>query len=464
MSLRTRLVLALVCLATASVAAVGAFSYVATRDRLHAEIDASIDAYVDRFSDPDLRSVDQACRDAGIGLPPQRGTPDPGAGELPQALITCVAPNGAVLATNLADRSGSAPRTPIVLTGIDHAITQDLDGRPARVVAIRVGDGRVIRVGRSLDETNRVLESLRNRTLVVGLLVVLGAAAVGWLIARRTARPVAELTRAAESVTSSGSFDTPLPPPGDDEVGRLARAFAAMLDRLRRSSDLQQQLVQDAGHELRTPLTSLRANIDTLCRHPEVSGERRAALLADLDGETRELSSLVDELVALAGDSDPSDLEPERVVRLDELARRVAERTARRAGRHIEVSTRPTRALGRPGQLERAIGNLLENAVKFSPPPSPVELEVAPGRLAVRDHGPGFAEADLPHVFDRFYRAVDARDRPGSGLGLSIVRDVAERSGGDVGAANHPDGGALVTLRLPEVGDGGPPAADDLLT
>ncbi len=453
MSLRVRLVVALVFLSTASVVSVGFVSYAATSQRLHAEIDDSLDAYVDRLNDPDLRPVDLACGGAQRGEP-DVGRTEPGEAELPQALVTCVDRQGRVLATNLSDAVGRRPATPIVITGDTRPITQQLDGRPARVLALRVADGRSVRVGRSLTETDRILDSLRNRLLALGLAVVAVAGLVGWLIARRAARPVAELTAAVEAVTASSALSVDVPVDDRGEVGRLARAFSDMVDRLRRSSDLQQQLVQDAGHELRTPLTSLRANVDTLRRHPELAGASRQELLTDLDGETRELTSLVDELVALA--SDRYDLEPEREVRVDELARRVADRTARRFERTIDVTTGPTVLLGQPDRLQRAIGNLLENAVKFSPDGSPVELSVTPDRVVVRDHGPGIAAADLPHVFDRFYRSVRVRDRPGSGLGLSIVEQVVSGSGGTITAANHPDGGACFTWVL----QAGEPPAD----
>ncbi len=220
-----------------------------------------------------------------------------------------------------------------------------------------------------------------------------------------------------------------------------------MLDALNRSRTQQQRLVQDAGHELRTPLTSLRANIDTLRRHPDLVGEPRRHLLDDLDSELRELSGLVDELVALAVDR--YDDEAERRVAVDELAARAADRAERRTGRTVTVDAEPAPIEARPGQLLRAISNLVDNAAKFSPDGTPIEIVVRPGRLDVRDHGPGIAERDLPHVFDRFYRAVDVRSLPGSGLGLAIVREAARAVGGEARVANAPDGGAVFTIDFP---------------
>jgi len=324
--------------------------------------------------------------------------------------------------------------------------TQTFGGQPYRVVAMARPGGQII-VGRSLAETNRVLDSVRNRSILVGLVIIVLAAAAGVLIARRTTRPVTRLSAAADQIAASGDLDIAVPPGGRDEIGRLARAFASMLAALTRSRDQQQRLVQDAGHELRTPLTSLRANIDTLRRHPDLAAVPRGRVLVDLDSELRELSVLVEELVALAVDR--RDDEPEQTVALDQLTARAVDRARRRSGRSIVVDAEPATVVARPQQLLRAVGNLLDNAVKFSPEGTPIEVTVRPGRLQVRDHGPGIGPEDLPRVFDRFHRAVEARSLPGSGLGLAIVRQIVEDSGGSAGAVNHPDGGAVFTLELP---------------
>jgi two-component system sensor histidine kinase MprB len=219
-----------------------------------------------------------------------------------------------------------------------------------------------------------------------------------------------------------------------------------MLDALRRSRSQQQRLVEDAGHELRTPLTSLRTNVDTLRRHPELDGARREELLDDLDSELRELTGLTDELVGLAADSSVE--EPVQGVDLAAIATRSAARLRRRTGREVLVDTTAAPLVGQPRQLARMVDNLLENAAKFSPAGTPIELAVHPGILAVRDHGPGFVPADLPHVFERFYRADTARSTPGSGLGLSIVADIAARHGATATATNLPDGGAGLIIRF----------------
>jgi len=283
--------------------------------------------------------------------------------------------------------------------------------------------------------------------VLIGLGVIALAALGGWVIASRTARPIVRLTSAAEDVATSGRLDHPVPTNRRGEVGRLARAFASMLHALDQSTAQQQRLVQDASHELRTPLTSLRTNLDTLRRHAELDPEVRDRVLADLDSELQELGDLANELVQLTVDARST--EHEEPVQLDRLARAAVERASRRSGREIRVTAAPTTVIARPAALARAVGNLLDNAAKFSPDDTPIEVKVSSGCIEVRDHGPGIDPSDLPFVFDRFYRAVDARNLPGSGLGLSIARAGIDASGGRVYAENDPGGGAKFTVVLP---------------
>ncbi len=464
MTLRARLAIALALLAGLSVVAVAAVSYAATDQRLRDEVDSSLVSTARQFTGPGRSPDDRVCSEMARG---ERGGPLAG---LRGTIVQCIDSNGRVVAFQGppgvpvdkpgVDVSGSdrpADRSANTSDGEDHPPgpaaalsspwTQRFGTQTYRVVAIAQPGGGEIRIGRSLAETDRVLRSVRNRSVLVGLLIIALAAAAGVLIARRTTRPVTRLSAAAESIAASGRLDIAVPAGGRDEIGRLARAFASMLAALTRSRDQQQRLVQDAGHELRTPLTSLRANIDTLRRHPDLAASPRDRLLSDLDSELRELSALVNELVALAVDR--HDDEPEQNLALDQLAERAADRARRRSGRSILVDAERTAVMARPEQILRAVGNLLDNAVKFSPDGTPVELTVRDGGLQVRDHGPGIAPEDLPLVFDRFHRAAEARSLPGSGLGLAIVRKIVEDAGGTVAAANHPEGGAVFTVKLP---------------
>jgi two-component system sensor histidine kinase MprB len=223
-----------------------------------------------------------------------------------------------------------------------------------------------------------------------------------------------------------------------------------MLAALERSVGAQKQLIADASHELRTPLTSLRTNIETLSRRPEMPDADRERLLADLSSELAELGRLVDDIVDLARDgSEPTGEATD--VRLDELAAACVERARRRApaGVAIRADLEPTVVAGIPERLDRAIGNLLDNALKWTPEGAEIAVTLTGGTLLVADRGPGVDDADLPHVFDRFYRSADARGTPGSGLGLAIVRQVAETHGGSAAVENDPAGGARFSLTLP---------------
>ena len=214
------------------------------------------------------------------------------------------------------------------------------------------------------------------------------------------------------------------------------------------SRDDQRRLVEDAGHELRTPLTSVRTNLAVLRRHPDLDPQTREQVLDDLHTETEELVGLVEEVVALArGVTDGSP--PERV-ELGPLAAGVAARAERRHGRPVTVTADDSVVEAPPPALERAISNLIDNAAKFDPSGRP---DRGRRRRRRRDRArprPGHRRPDdAPRIFDRFYRADGARTLPGSGLGLSIVRDVAVSNGGDVSVAARPGGGASVGFRLP---------------
>jgi two-component system sensor histidine kinase MprB len=224
-----------------------------------------------------------------------------------------------------------------------------------------------------------------------------------------------------------------------------------MLGALQRSRGEQQRLVQDAGHELRTPLTSLRTNLAVLRRHPDMAAEMQERILEDLDGEVGELTDLVNELVAVAS-GELADQPPQDLV-LADVARRVAERVGRRRSRAVVVEVLDTATVFAPlAGIERAITNLVENAVKFDQSEGEIRVVVDGGAINVIDNGPGIPQEDLSLVFDRFHRATASRALPGSGLGLAIVREIVERHGGTVNATNLAGGGASVGFALPVSG------------
>lgn len=445
MTLRLKLVIAISTLAAFATIAIGATTYRTTEDQLDAEVDRSLQQA--------LASVEARVNE---GVPsrfdefvPRSSASRPRTFE--RIVLQIVESDGSVYATSADD--------PLPVDAIDERIASNarepevtrtviIDGEPYRVLTSPAGPGFALQLARSTEEVERVLESIRTRTLISVLVVVAGGITAGWLVARRATRRLEHLTRIAEEVATTGRLDVETPEAGPDEVGRLSGAIAGMLGALRRSREAQTQLVQDAGHELRTPLTSLRTNISLLRRVDELPPDVRAQVLGDLDTEARELSVLVDELVELATDQ----RRQERLTDVDlgAMVDAVADRVRRRTGREITVTSHePATIHARAAALDRAIGNLVDNACKFSDAPSVVEVEVDHDTITVLDRGIGIPADDLPRVFDRFYRSVGARSRPGSGLGLSIVSAVAEDHGGRVEAAERDGGGTRIALVLP---------------
>lgn len=440
MSLRYRLAIVLATLAAVAAGATTVVAYSAARDRLMGEIDSSLidrargtEAWVSRFPVEQKRSP-MASNDSPLHYDSE---------------IQILAKDGSV--------SSQVGEVALPVSARDKAIARE--GGPPNVRSETLGTttfrirttalpgGGASQVARDVAETSRVLASLRTRFALIGLAVVGAAIVLGWLIARRVTRPIERLAYTAEHVTETGDLDASVTTSRRDETGRLARSFTEMLGALSRSRELQQQLAQDAGHELRTPLTSVRTNVEVLERHADLSPDKRAAIFADLRSELGEVSTLVDELVRLAGD-EQDDAAPVPTS-LDALVARTAARATRRHDRPITVIGTAGRIEARPESIERALRNLIDNAVKFSPAGAPVEVILTESRVAVRDHGSGIDARDLPKIFDRFSRADAARSLPGSGLGLAIVRQIVDAHGGTVFAENHPDGGALVGFVLP---------------
>ncbi|WP_427921848.1 ATP-binding protein [Streptomyces sp. cg40] len=329
----------------------------------------------------------------------------------------------------------------------DVAVAEDV----YRIATVSLGRGQgAVQVAQEFSDTEDLLRALQQRTFVLMAAVVVLAGLCGWWLARRITRRLIILTAAAEDVARTRRLGVQVPVTGYDEVGRLGRAFDRMLGRLAQSEEDQRRLIQDAGHELRTPLTSLRTNISLLRRMDELPPGTREELVADLSQEARELTDLVNELVDLAAGQ--SDTEPPQQVDLADIAEDVAVLARRRTGRDITVrASGDTTTDGRPGMLQRAISNLVENAAKFDRAgQTPIEIAVSgparPGtvRVEVLDRGPGVSETDLFRIFDRFYRAADARSLPGSGLGLSIVREVALAHAGSPFALQREGGGAVI--------------------
>lgn len=325
--------------------------------------------------------------------------------------------------------------------------TIEIDGTDNRVITRHIQDGGAVQVARPLDEANSLLDGVRSQLVLIAVGMALVAAVVGWIVARRTTRPLRSLTEAVDAVTETQSFSVPVDVGGSDEVGRLAAGFDRMLRALDVSREQQHHLVQDAAHELRTPLTSIQANIDWLSRADDLDPETRQETLRAVRRELDELNGVITEIIELA--TDQHGLPEFRPIDLADTAADAVAQFAARSSRTVDLTSTASPVDGDDEALQRAIGNLLTNADKYSPHGPPVSIDVADGRVTVSDRGPGIAPDDRSRVFDRFYRADDARSTPGSGLGLAIVRGIVEAHGGDVFVADAPGGGAAVGFTIP---------------
>jgi len=330
--------------------------------------------------------------------------------------------------------------------------------------------------GAGLVRTSRAADAddgaLRNAALLLAGLTV-GAAGVTYGAARLTAgrilRPIAELTATAEHITqtrdltarlrSTGPNDTGTNDSGtNDEVGRLSSSFDTMLAALHESVTAQRQLAADASHELRTPLTSLTTNLDLLEDGAGLADPQAPALVRAAREQAGELNQLITDLLDLARYHESA---PHReTVRLDLLTAQAVHHLRQRLPHAvIDAELRPCLVDVDPAAVDHAVSNLVDNAVKWSPPDTAVRVVVENGRVSVSDHGPGIAREDLPHIFERFYRAPEARGMPGAGLGLAIVGSVAQANKGTVTVQTQP-GGSTFTLAFPPLPSSGECLAD----
>jgi two-component system, OmpR family, sensor histidine kinase MprB len=469
MTLRTRIAAAAGLSVAVAVIAAAAGLYVAVGSDLREEVDKGLRARAGALTRPQpppgAGALGAAGGAAGPGPPPPFGT---GPGELPKSVqpapfggasgyVQFVTPSGAV---RVPAGQGSSPRQippdpsdlAIAKAGRGSALSdRTVHGVKLRVLSEGIGARGAAMVARPLTEVESELRRLLTLLAIVGVAGIALAAGLGALVARVALEPIRRFTARTETLTERGALrgesldlSRRLPGEGRDELGRLAKSFNATLDALERSIAAQRQLVADAGHELRTPISSLRANIQVLGDAQRLSAAEQESLRADIVGELDELTALLADVVELARGTAPEDGGAQEV-RLDEVVRAQIEK-ARRRGVEVEARLEPTVVTGAGDRIERAVGNLLDNARKWSPVDGRVEVQLREGVLSVRDHGEGFAPEDIAHVFDRFYRADGARALPGSGLGLAIVRQAAESCGGWARAANAPGGGALLTV------------------
>lgn len=435
--LRTRLTSAAAIAATLAIVGVVAVAYIAVRHELRGQIDSQLRRQIGEVSttqDPPFGPtvVNTGAGDIGGYAQIVRAFP-------PYAV------NGQTLPVSGVDVAVAAGRT--------GAVIRDgrFDGRHIRMITARLRGhpGYAVQIALPLHDVDRQLHTLALLFVVLGLAGLGATVLTSWGVVRRTLRPVQSLTETAEEIAETRDLTLRIESAGNDELGRLAASFNTMLDALERSLAQQRQLVMDASHELRTPLASLRTNVEVLNDVDRLTPAQRKALLAGIVSQLEELTGLVADVVELArGDAPASTFED---VAWDE----VVEQSVERARRHwptvtFRSHTSPVVVRGIVSRLDRAVANMLDNAGKFSPSGSVVDVELTPGGvLTVADRGPGVPDAALPHVFDRFFRADEARALPGSGLGLAIVKQVVEGLGGTIELHNRPDGGAIATMTLP---------------
>jgi two-component system, OmpR family, sensor histidine kinase MprB len=448
MSFRVRLTLVAAAAVAFAVVLASVVVYAVVRDQLRNEIDDSLRERAAAISRGHLEARQDFRGDFFLDIP---GPPLGGAGGYVQVVQedgTTIREHPETAAIPVNDRVRD------VASGDEGSLFYDthIGDTHARVLTFAAGrPGYAIQVARSLAEVDDSLARIRTLLIVIALAGIAVAGALGLLVSRTAVAPVARLTEATERVTETRDLSERIDATGEDELSRLAGSFNTMLAALEESARAQRQLVADASHELRTPLTSLRTNFEVLMSERELAPDERRRLLDDVVEQIAEMTTLIAGLIELArGEEHVS--EPEDV-RLDLVAGSAVER-ARRDRPGVTFVTDFDESLVRavPASLERAIGNLLDNAAKWSPPGGEVEIRVDDGAVVVRDHGPGIAEEDLPFVFDRFYRSRSARTLPGSGLGLAIVRQVAEAHGGTVTAERAEGGGTRVTLKLAVTG------------
>ncbi|MFE9636595.1 ATP-binding protein [Streptomyces sp. NPDC006463] len=455
MSLRSRLALLATVAVAIAVTGAAIASWAVTRRQLTDQLDNSLTNV--QASPGYVQALLRTCGTQQAGAGTSDSSPTPYTIQVVTADGTvCTAPGKSPIKVHADDVA--------VARGVVSAALHDSeaeDGVVMRVVTSKqtstpgwAGRPIAISIAQPLTVVDEPLETLAFLLLGVAGFGVVGAATAGLAIARAGLRPIERLTQTVEHIADTDDLSTRIPVTGEDEINRLARSFNSMTAALAESRDRQQQLIADAGHELRTPLTSLRTNIELLIRS-EKSGRdlppaMRNELLDSITEQITELSSLITDLQELSRHEGRNVHRTLRIEPLHDIAAS-ALRRSRLRGPNLSFADdlQPWYVRAERHALERAIVNLLDNAVKFSPPEGEVAISLRGGTLQVRDHGPGIPEQDLPHVFERFWRSPSARSLPGSGLGLSIVSHVVAQAGGNVDLQNAQGGGTLATVRIP---------------
>jgi len=442
MSFRARIAVSTAAAVALTVALASVLVYLVAREQIRAPVDEALEQRAADISQHPLGVFDAPGGGTFLAVRPEFGEA--------RGYVQLVKSDGGVLLPPRQDiQLPVDDDVRAVASGASPAFWKDVDvdGTHLRVFTFAYGPEAAVQIARPLAEADKSLEQIGLFLLLITAGGVVIAAGLGLVVARAALTPVTRLTETAERVTETRDLSERIDVSGRDELSRLAASFNTMLAALEESTRAQRQLVADASHELRTPLTSVRTNIEVLASDRALPPDERGRLLADVVEQLSEMTTLIAELIELAR-AEQTTAEPEDL-RLDVLVAEAVERARRnRPGVAYSTELEESTVRGVPATIERAVTNLLDNAAKWSPPGATVEVAVRDGQLAVRDHGPGIADEDLPYVFDRFYRARSARGMPGSGLGLAIVRQVAEAHGGEVVAEPAEGGGTRMVLDL----------------
>ncbi|MEU1308968.1 HAMP domain-containing sensor histidine kinase [Streptomyces cinnamoneus] len=455
--LRSRLALLTAAAVAVAVAVAAGACWLVTKQQLGHQRDTTLTSQ--RVDDRSVQGLVQTCGTNPSGLPPAPGSYT--IQVVTAGGLVCTTPGKPSIRVTEDDVAVAMGRVDEVLHD-----SRATDGQEMRVATYRSErqPNTAVSIAQPVSEVDKPLNALALVLVITAGIGVLGAATAGLWIARAALRPVDRLTGAVEHIARTEDLAVRIPVEGDDEIARLSRSFNSMTAALASSRDRQQQLIADAGHELRTPLTSLRTNIDLLVRSEEtgraIPPEDRRELLASVRAQMAELAALIGDLQELSRPDGPAGGGPLQVIALHEAVERAVGRARLRAagaGLAIDAEIDPWYVRAEPAALERAVVNLLDNAVKFSPAGGVIEVRLVKGELTVRDHGPGIPADELPHVFDRFWRSPSARSLPGSGLGLSIVAHTVQQAGGEVALHAAEGGGTVAAVRLPGAATQPPP-------
>lgn len=477
MPLRLRLTLVSTAVLAVVLAAFGTGVYVLLNRNLHDNLDAVLRARAQEVTGVMRLPFDEGFVFHGFGF----GRPD--------IFVQIVSPSGTVVARSesLGEETLPVDATTIAVAfGRVKPFYRDITvhGTPLRVRVGPVVDqfreiqGAVI-VAAPREGIAVTLRRLRTLLVVAGGIGLVLAASLSWRAARTALRPVEDVADAASAIGRTGDLSRRVSYEGEDEVGRLARAFNEMLGRLERAHaelertvEAQRRFLADASHELRTPLTTLRGNLDVIRRHPELPAEELAAALADSTDEAERMSRLVEDLLALARADARAPL-PEQEVPLGEVARQAVsaafdvDAISGGDGPSVTVEADPAVVVrGSAEALRRLIANLVDNAIKYTPGDGRIDVRVARedswAVVTVADTGVGMTGEELAHAFDRFWRSDRSRAERGSGLGLAIAKAVAEEHGGTIAATSAPGAGSIFTIRLPPADSGPSPPGEAL--